>query len=153
MDITDKMLAYRECARGLWNNHLRQHAEPYVDFDAVDVFADICGKLFAEMVLKPAGCTLAEIFARPVHDRLSIMIRRPTEQGVYWDDPVTSLKPEDLRLSFLTFYDFDDFNYRDFRYCLVKLVQCAEHPELVGREALVEPQDVRMESRGVAGGL
>jgi hypothetical protein len=47
-DVTRKMLAYRECARGVWNDYLRPEAEPGVDFDAVDVEAQHAAVVFDE---------------------------------------------------------------------------------------------------------
>jgi len=140
IDITDKMLAYRECVRGLWNTYLRDGA----DFDSVDVFEDICRKLFSELILAQTGAS-SGILVKPGLDPLRIMIHRPTEQGKYWDDPVTSLKPGGLVMSFIDFYDFNNLDYIDLRYCRIKIVQCAEHPALTGREALVDVQHVRLE--------
>ena len=86
-DITDKMYAYRECARGVWNGTLRAVAEPYVDFDAVEAFAVIREVLFRQLVLRPigqAGFTRARssepypfLRLRPLMDPLPIMVNHP----------------------------------------------------------------------------
>jgi hypothetical protein len=66
------------------------------------------------------------------------LISRPDNGGgKYWDEPVNRLgRDVDLRL--IDYYDWDEFNYVDFRYYKVKIAAFPAHPNLVGREALIE---------------
>jgi hypothetical protein len=147
-DITDRMYAYRECARVLWNMGFRTDAVPDLDFDAVDAYRDVCRRLFNAIVLEPIGAIARVPTGRrepfiglqisPRFDPVPAMIRRPTDQGIYWDDPVKELKTQGLSLVFIDFYDFDDFGYIDLRYYLVRVLRCGDHPELVGRDALID---------------
>ena len=150
----DLMLTYREAARGLWNNFLRQEA----DFDRVDVFASIRSLLLDELVLKPlgkagfkkAGVAEPYPFLRvvPAVDPLPVQVNRPSQDhNMYWDDPVESLSAKGLSLLFIDFFDWDDFGYIDFRYYRVKVTACAEHPEVLGRQALVEVGYANVEFR------
>lgn len=42
-------------------------------------------------------------------------------------------------------FDFNDFEYIELQYCKIVILEIIpSHPELVGREALVEVKDVRM---------
>lgn len=161
MDVTSRILTYREAARGLWNTYLRKELQRAVDFEALARFRAICDALFEELVLGPLG--VAE-FERPregepysflkVHPKapdVPIRIRRPSADGNrYWDDPVTRLRAKGLLLRFVEFYDFDDFGFIDLQFFLVRVDECEEHPHLIGREALVEVRHglVEFESPG-----
>lgn len=148
MDVTTRMLTYREAARGLWNNFLRRGLEREVDFEAVGRFYVICEALFEELVIRPLGLVDVELpdrgeaypflVVRLAAPDVRVQVRRPTADGRYWDDPVKRLKADGLRLHFIDFYDFDDFGFIDFEYFHVRIAECVEHPHLVGREALVE---------------
>ena len=144
-NVNDSMLVYRESARGLWNNFLRQDA----DFDRVDVFASIRSLLFDELVLKSIGKSgFKKTTARdpypfllvvPTVDPLPVEINRPSQDhNMYWDYPVESLSTKGLSLQFIDYFDWDDFGYIDFRYFRVKIAACVDHPDVLGREALVE---------------
>jgi hypothetical protein len=148
MDVTTRLLTYREAARGLWNNFLRSELRGEADFEAVGRFHSICDALFEDLVIRPLGMVDVEL---PDHGeaypflevRLSspdapVQVRRPTADGKYWDDPVKALRADGLRLQFINYYDFDDFGFIDFQYYRVRIAECAEQPHLVGREALLE---------------
>lgn len=148
MDVTAKLLTYREAARGLWNNFLRRELRGEVDFEAVGRFHAVCAALFEDLVIRPLGMVDVELpdegEAYPfLNVRLGspdapVQVHRPTKDGKYWDDPVRRLKADGLRLQFIGFYDFDDFGFIDFQFFRVRIAECAEHPHLVGREALIE---------------
>lgn len=155
MDVTTRLLTYREAARGLWNNFLRRELLREVDFEAVGRFHTICDALFEDLVLRPLGMVDVEL---PDHGeaysflqvRLAspdapVHVHRPTTDGRYWNDPVNRLKADGLRLQFIDFYDFDDFGFIDFRFFRVRISECKEHPHLVGREALLEVQHALVE--------
>jgi hypothetical protein len=148
MDVTTRLLTYREAARGLWNNFLRRELKGEADFEAVGRFHVICGALFEELVIRPLGMVDVELpdqgepypflIVRLASPDARVQVHRPTTDGRYWDDPVKRLKADGLRLHFIDFYDFDDFGFIDFEYFRVRIAECAEHLHLVGREALVE---------------
>lgn len=149
MDVTKLMLAYRECARAIWNDTMRPDAEPYVDFDAVDAFRTIQAVVFEQLVLRPLRMsafkrtTARDVFpfllVRPKGDSMPAMVNRPSpDRNLYWDDPVTLLRKHGLSAAFIGFHDWSDFGYIDMQHYRVRIEQCSEHPHLVGREALID---------------
>ncbi len=147
MDVTSRLLTYREAARGLWNNYLRRELNDEADCEAVGRFHGICDAIFEDLVLRPLGMVDVDLpdrgeaipflIVRLASPDAPVQVHRPTTDGRYWDDPVRRLRRDGLRLQFITFYDFDDFGFVDFQYFRVRISDCAEHPHLVGREALV----------------
>jgi len=71
-----------------------------------------------------------------------IMIQnpRPGAPTGYWDDPVNVIKPTQAELLFIGYFDWNEMDYIDLRYYRVKIASFDAHPELVGREALIERQ-------------
>jgi hypothetical protein len=147
-DVTQQILSYRESARSLWNHFLRPGVEPYVDFDTIDAFSEICELLFDALVLRliaksgfkkgSAADPFPFLRMRPSVEPLPIMISRPSKEGRYWDDPVNRLGVKGLSLLFVDFFDWDRFGYIDLQYYRVKIAKCDEHPHVVGREALLD---------------
>jgi hypothetical protein len=156
MDVTERMLSYREAARGLWNNFLRQQLRRAVDFEALGRFHGICDAIFEELVLGPLDVAEMErpkkgepytfLTVQPKAPDVPIRVRRPSADGNrYWDDPVTRLRAKGLVLRFVDFYDFDEFGFIDLQFLLVRVAACEEHPHLVGRDALVEVRHGQVE--------
>jgi len=142
---TPLLNTYRECARGVWNNFLR----PEADFDRVDAFSALCDRLFAELVLRPlgklgyrkaaAGEPYPFLRVVPTADPVPIMISRPSQDGnKYWDDPVTKVGQEGVKLLLIDYFDWDQIGFIDFQYYRVKVIGFDQHPHLVGREALLD---------------
>lgn len=143
-EVTHLLNAYRESARGLWNNYLRAEA----DFDRVDAFAALCEGLLTELVLRPLGkqgykkasASDPYPFLRvvPVADPVPIMINRPSQDGnKYWDDPVSQVGEQGVKLLLIDYFDWDQLGFIDFQYYRVKVLGFDKHPHLVGREALL----------------
>jgi len=65
---------------------------------------------------------------------------RPGAPTGYWDDPVNLVKPGQVELLFIAYFDWDEMDYIDLRYYRVKIASIDTHSELVGREALIERQ-------------
>lgn len=144
-DVTHLLNSYRECARGVWNNFLR----PEASFDRIDAFSALCERLLAELVLRPLGRpghrkvapSEPYPFLRvvPTADSMPIMINRPSKDGnKYWDDPVTQIGPQGVKLLLIDYFDWDQLGFIDLQYYRVKVESFDKHPHLVGREALLE---------------
>lgn len=144
-DVTALLSRYRECARMLWNSFLREDA----DYQTVDVYEDIRRRLFDEIVL--AGVDKGEStkaspddayeFLRvvPRAEEIPIMINRSSSPGSgYWDDPVDRIGATDAELHLIDFFDWEQMGYRDFHYYRVRIENFTKHPDLNGRQALVE---------------
>ncbi len=160
-DITDAVSGFREAARHLWNTAFF----PGADWDERDRFSRVCVALFDALVLEPAricGSKLPEMcdpdptpipFLQvvPRHEAgVPIMINRSIPRCGYWDDSVGQVKPSDVRLEFIRFFDFDELGRRDFRYLEVRVAEFTGQHGLVGRRALLDYEHVKIMAVGVA---
>lgn len=150
-EVTHLLDSYRECARGVWNNFLR----PGANFDRIDAFSVLCEGLLAELVLRPIGklghrkATPIDpypfLLVVPIADPVPIMINRPSQdRNKYWDDPITQVGPEGVRLFFIDYFDWDQMGFIDFQYYRVRVAGFDKHPHLVGREALMDVHHARV---------
>jgi hypothetical protein len=153
MDITELMSAYRECVRGVWNNTFRPNLGDEADFDDIDAFWAVRDTIFAEFVLRQlripalhrggrqAREPVKQIRVVPRSNPAPLMVSRPSsDENLYWDDPVRSVRTEGLSLGWVDFFDWNNFGFIDLQYHLVRIDRCTEHPRVVGRAALVEVQ-------------
>jgi hypothetical protein len=152
-DATNFMNRYREACRLLWNNFLRDPDadgrisladERYCDFRWMQTV------LFTALVLREIGQDDIEVrfgtrgqppidFLRVVATPRSAMLvnREPAHSGSqYWDGSPTSV-PSEIDLRFIDYFDWDVVGYRDLAYYLTRIVGCREHPDIVGRDALL----------------
>ena len=160
-DITLLMNTYREAARLLWNNFLRDPSEEaeglnpdnerYCDFEAVKriLFGSLVLREIAREDLLPEFLDAArlmsswqepfeEIGVWVQHECPALINREEPHVGnQYWDSPVNRLDASaDLRV--IDYFDWDTRIHRDFRYYRVRIASFPAHPEVVGRDALLE---------------
>jgi hypothetical protein len=150
-DITALLSNFRECARHTWNCHFL--ALGTATFDEVDDFRDLADKLFDVLVCRPLDIFGSGLLGMATAGRIRIvpniasgcpiLIRRPRPgtNNAYWDDPVNVVTPAEADLRFVGYFDFDVCGRRDLRYFEVKILRFDSHPELLGRQALVEIND------------
>jgi hypothetical protein len=157
IDVTGCLFPYREAARHLWN--ILFAGSSLANFDGVEAFGDIAGRLFDAVVapLAAAQAGLADdgglreslrvVPSTP--DGVPIMIENPREgtHNQYWDHPITHVRPDEAELRFLDYYDWDELGMRDYQYYLVEIVSFVNHPELERRHALVEVQHALVKAR------
>jgi hypothetical protein len=69
-----------------------------------------------------------------------VMIENPREGdgNHYWDHPISEVRPEQVELKYLAYFNWDQLGIRDYRYYMVEVARLADHPELFGRRALIE---------------
>jgi hypothetical protein len=150
-DVTLLLNSYREVARFVWNNFLR----PSADFQSLASFEVICNELFSEVVLRPLGQSSDRhqmlnnqkdsLVVGPASEAVPIMINRPSQDGnKYWDEAVTQIDRDSVKLLFINYFDWDQMGFVDFQYYRVNIVRFDKHPELVGREALIDVQHARV---------
>jgi len=149
-DVSGVFDHYRVSARTIWNTAFWPDAD-FRNWDSVEQFYEILRILFRELVLGKVDkdWPLHDIFeiampffhVVPSHD-VPIMIQNPRSdrQRGYWDHPVNRIKPAEAELHFLAYFDWNRMDYADFRYYHVEIASFDAHPELVGREALIERQ-------------
>ena len=116
-------------------------------------FSQLEKTLFEKMVCEPAklnhveyGDVQQEIVVKLNSSLCPIMLNREIKSG-YWDFPIRQVA-SDARLAFLKFFDWNVLAYRDNRYVLVQVVEWSSHPEVAGKQALIESQYVHFERAG-----
>ena len=156
MDLTDRMLAFRECARSIWNDHLRSLArKEYLSHD-VFRFRQIEALLFQTMICDRIGHV--EHLRDRVEDydvriivkiasgaHLPLMIQRDRDSVGYWDHEVKNSEGCPITGRFLSFFDWDESGFVDFQYAKMLIEEFAAASDVVGLQALVQVQAVRFE--------
>jgi hypothetical protein len=158
-DVTHLFSTYRECVRHLWNTYFRPAAEPTQNWDLCDEFDTIARGIFSSLVLRPMEVFDHELApdysAEPsalrgfrivpaVEHGTPIFINRDLPRSGYWDHAVSRVRPEDVELDLLRFFDFDKLGYRDFRYFEVVVHTSTKYPDIIGRAALIEVEHARV---------
>jgi len=143
---------YRSSARAIWNTAFWPDPD-FRNWDSIDQFHEIEKLLFQELVLAKMDreWPLCDLFVNAIPflqvvpsiaHGTPIMIQnpRPSAPTGYWDDPVGLIEPRQADLLFIAYFDWNEMDYIDLRYYRVKIASFDAHPELVGREALIERQ-------------
>jgi hypothetical protein len=151
-DVSSIFDHYRMSARAIWNTAFWPDAD-FRNWDSIEQFHEIEKLLFQELVLAKVDreWPLQSVFRTAIpffhlvpsiSHGTPILIQKPREGAPrgYWDDPVNLVKPEQAELLFVAYFDWDEMNYIDLQYYRVKIGRFDTHPELVGREALIERQ-------------
>jgi hypothetical protein len=145
--------------RYLWNTHFLELLPTARDpWGLRDQFDEICSGLFGALVVErlglasvansarilstncdPSPATLGWLRVVPAADSgVPILINRDhSADSGYWDHPIGRVKPSDVDLRLVHWFDFDELNSRDFKYYLVRIVS-SPLEDLVGRAALIE---------------
>lgn len=151
-DISSVFDHYRTSARAIWNTTFWPDPD-FRNWDSIDQFHEIEKLLFDALVLAKLDreWPLCDLFANPIPflqilpsiaHGTPILIQKP-RQGAptgYWDDPVNIVKPREAELQFIAYFDWNQMDYIDLRYYRVKIANFDAHPDLAGREALIERQ-------------
>lgn len=158
-DVTAVFNHYRVSARAIWNTAFWPDPD-LRHWDAVDQFDAIQRLLFDQLVLAKLDkeWPLDQIFRQaisffqivPSSQEVPIMIQNP-RPGLgtgYWDHPVNSIKRGQAELLFIEYFDWNRMDYVDFRYHRVKISGFDAHPELVGREALMDCRNAAVYLKG-----
>lgn len=143
---------YRVSARAIWNTAFWPDPD-FRNWDSIEQFHEIEKLMFRELVLAKLDkeWPLQDLFEHalpffhivpliPHGTPIMIQKPRPGAPTGYWDDPVKAVTPGQAELLFVAYFDWDQMDYIDFRYFRVSIKSFDAHPELVGREALIERQ-------------
>ena len=155
--LTSHIHEFREAARHLWNSYVRSEAT----WDTADEFAKVANILFIECALGRAG-----VEARPIPmqhgteilteyrlfadhaGKLPLHANRDIPASGYWDHPVEWIPPEVKQIIHpICFFDFDVLGWRRIQYYRARIVESSSHPDLNGRDALIECTYVDVEVR------
>jgi hypothetical protein len=156
MNITQDIHEFREATRHLWNVHLRQKAT----WDTLEIFMEsICPSLFRSIVLMrshPDGPDIPVYGAsEPIHEyrvymrgqgKLPLHVAADMPPGGRWDFPVEWIPPEENPiLTPICFFDWDQLGWKRMEYYQVRIEKCPSHPEIEGRDALIQCNYVEIE--------
>lgn len=157
--LHDCMNKFRIAGRELFNNHFRVAPGTPNAWDLEESFGTIEQLLFEKLVLEPLSLPNVHLGYRyeaypDIRVQLTanaspdgenghngtpigpILLNREIDSG-YWDHPLYEFSNE-ATLLFICFFDWDQLGYRDNRYVRVLVSDWPSHPEVIGKEALVE---------------
>ena len=152
-DVTPLFSTYRQCVQHLWNDYFLPIAEPTQAWNVRDEFDAVSLGIFSSLVSRPLGAfdhSLAPAWsAEPaslpcfhvvpaIEDGTPIFFNRDLPRSGYWDHPISLVRPRDVELHLLRFFDWGQTGYRDYVYLEAVVHASPTHPEVVGRAALIE---------------
>jgi hypothetical protein len=155
MELDTLVNRFRICSRELFNQYFRID-DPYHQggWDLEARYRDLEAMLFQKLVLEPSD--LPEVPYRTFHpnigveirsDPVPMMLNRHIDSG-YWDHPLTKVG-QDAVLGFVSFFDWDQLDYRDHRYVRVRIISWPSHKEAIAKHAFIESHYVRFVRRDV----
>jgi hypothetical protein len=151
MDLDARINRFRIASRELFNQFFRVD-DAYNNDQAwilEERFCEVQELLFQKLVIEPAGLpTVAYGVLNPSiravlrHGEFApIMLNREVDSG-YWDHPLREVTRE-AKLAFISFFDWDQLDYRDHRYVRVQVLEWPSQPSVVGKHAFIEAHYVR----------
>jgi hypothetical protein len=147
MDANVQVDRFLRASRSLFNGFFsidRPWANPHRAWDLRDCFGPVEAALFQALVLRPLriegpsyGCgpQVIRVLSK-IEGAMPIMINRDVDSG-YWDHPLRECST-DADLRFIKFFDWSDIDRRDNRYVVVWIEDWPTHPEVSGKQALIE---------------
>jgi hypothetical protein len=148
--LNELMNSFRLATRELFNHYfLVPGARDDNAWRVVERFGEVQEVMFRTLVTGPAslptiryGDIQPEILVelRERLDRAPVLLNREVQSG-YWDHPLPELT-RSAKLAFISFFDWDEVSYRDHQYARAQVLEWPEHPEVVGKHALIESQYV-----------
>ncbi len=153
MSIDENMRRFRIAGRELFNAYFRVE-DPWNNdgWKLEERFSEVESILFDVLVARPCGMTSTRYgelqpeieVALKGSEFAPVMINRESDSG-YWDFPVHRMTKSG-RLAFIRFFDWDLLAIRDNHYVRARIEEWPEHPECVGKHALIETQYVVFQS-------
>ena len=147
-DVSNIFDHFRVSARAIWNTAFWPDPD-FQNWDSIDQFDEIQRILFDELVLGKVDrdWPLPDLFRIAIpffqvspSGHVPIMIQNPRSERAtgYWDHPVNLIRPGEAKLLFISYFDWNRMDYAELRYYHVSIAEFGSHPELVGREALID---------------
>jgi hypothetical protein len=147
VELDALMNRFRVASRELFNQFFRiddpdrHHQHAWV---LEERYGEVESLLFQKLVLEPAELPLLSygvlhpgINVRLRHSAFApIMLNREIDSG-YWDYPLKEVAT-DAKLALMSFFDWDQLDYRDHRYVRVQVIEWSSQPSTVGKHALIE---------------
>lgn len=150
VDITGKMLKFKESIRHIWNSCFLEGNDP-ASSEMQNAFSDIEHALLRALVLAPYGMgnlaesyrlqVLSNILVQPLYFSEEIPIRFGNiEQNgnVVWDVEAMLKVEKNTQFHFFDFFDWYPYGYVDLPFVRVRTVPDAGDPAGGGKIALIE---------------
>ena len=152
-DVTSIFDHYRISARSVWNTafwpdpnfRTGEFIEEYESIERILFDSLVLSKLDLEFSFHDIFRKVMPFFrVTPQAQAAPILIQcpRPGDTAGYWDDPIKCVERGKVEMHFLSFFDWDQMSYLDLHYYRVRISEFEGHPNLVGRDALIERQYV-----------
>jgi hypothetical protein len=158
-DIGNYIFRYADAKCHLWNAYFKDImgdlsvCEPLESFEAIDrrlFFALVCQPLGIEYdwscgtvylegnVVKTRSIDQIVIMPRStLGPHISIQIGEKQGNNTAWNE-LKSLASAGLSFAFIELFQWDSYGFLNLPMVRGKITACAEHPECVGREALID---------------
>lgn len=151
-DLDTRVRRFRIATRELFNTYFAL-PEPWKNPDkawqSMGYFVEIEAAVFNYMVLAPEKIAIVRygqmhpdiyVSAKPGISALPALINRDISSG-YWDFALPEF-PSDVRLNFISFFDWSDLDMRDNEFAKVVVSESPTIPDIVGKQALIRPINV-----------
>jgi hypothetical protein len=146
MELNALMVRFRLASRELFNHYFHQSIHDEDEWDMAERFDTVQEHLFNALVTELANLPVVtygklqpSILVALRHSEFAPwMLNREIDSG-YWDHSQREFN-RDAVLQFVSFFDWDQTDFKDHRYVRVVVAAWPSHPELVGKQALVESQ-------------
>ena len=158
IDIDGMMDRFRLASRELFNHYFRDPGLYDGDGWALaERFSAVQDVLFQKLVVEPASLSTVSygdpqpdilVALRPGIESAPALINRETKSG-YWDHPVREIA-QGSKLLFISFFDWNQLDYRDNQYVRVQIEHLPSHPETGGKQALIDRRHVVFSKHGGA---
>jgi hypothetical protein len=158
-DVTGMVERASGYLRGLWNGYFRGPTDDMLSCPAMlqDLFEEIEARLFGALVLRHLDrLAWLERFRReplpflsvvPEADpeaRLLVNRRLPSFGNQYRDAFGDRLLSDEATLQFVRWFDWNFYGPHEHEYLYVRIAAFPEHPEFVGRDALIPRRSSRV---------
>lgn len=147
-DITDRMMAYRECCRHIWNSYFLKVDWLEREIDYWDYFDLINRTLLEDTVLKQVMEEQeTQLNQDGYYEKVKVipqlgplgylaMYGKPDGNTTNWN--IIELKSNDNDFRFIELFDWTVERVKDYQYARVRLVKSVEFPNDVGYDFLLE---------------
>ncbi len=151
MQLDAHLNQFRIASRELFNKFFRVD-DPYKNDQAwvlEERYREVEALLFQKLVVEPMNLPTVAYGVPNPHIRVElkhgefapIMLNREVDSG-YWDHPLREVTRE-AKLAFISYFDWDQLDFRDHRYVRVQVLEWPSQPGAVGKHAFIEAHYVR----------
>jgi hypothetical protein len=150
IDITEKMLEFKEAVRHIWNSYFANSNEP-MSSETQEAYSDIERALLRVLVFAPHGMgdlaasyrlrVLSEILIKPVYvpGEMPIQFGHKESNGNFvWEAETTLKVDEDTRFYFFDFFDWYPYGHVDLPFVRVRALPSTDDQSPGGKVALIE---------------